>query len=96
MHFPDGSLKYPHGHGFVGTLNLIQFNRNYSWGVQKGVHLNPPKKCTVYRHKKWQAAKDLATCWLMNLIMFSVFASATNWKLRFYRKLFSITPGKQS
>lgn len=46
--------------------------------------MNTPKECTVYRHKKWQTAKDLATCRLMNLILFSVFASATNRKFSLF------------
>ena len=42
-------------------------------GVQKRVHLNTPVESHVYRHKEWQTTKDLATCQLMNLILFSAF-----------------------
>lgn len=35
--------------------------------------LSKLRYCTVYWHKERQATKDLATCRLMNLILFSVF-----------------------
>lgn len=41
------------------------------------VLVKTPVKCSVYRHKKRQAANDLATCRLMNLLVCSSVAASS-------------------
>mgnify|MGYP004611940811 FL=1 len=51
-------------------FEIIAFHIFLGVFKKRGIY---PLEMHCFRHKEWQTAKDIATCQLMNLILFSVF-----------------------